>query len=277
MSIPDLLWKPPPNDLSAGPSFLENSVPKRGKSSPLHSPTIPSMPGWLVPRDGQPWPLPSSCDGCSFLENPASVAEAEAPSLPAYFMLSPGLPLRASTQTLHSGGGSRWGAGFQMGLPCPPPPAGTDRLMRCHPSQPHPRHCPSPLGFPRKNASGLAPTMLAPKRGEQTCPKHIVWPDVSSKRLRVTGVIITASCGSEAVTPVPRERLGAGGCWPPPPPPGATHKVPFMGTRRAGHWQLQPQGNPGLGFLRGHNWAFVLTLPVPTRAGLLTGDTVPRT
>lgn len=37
--------------------------------------------------------------------------------------------------------------------------------------------------------------------------------------------------------------------------------MPFIGTRQAGHWQFQPQGNPGLGFLRGHNQAFVLTPP----------------
>lgn len=30
-------------------------------------------------------------------------------------------------------------------------------------------------------------------------------------------------------------------------PLGTTHKVPFMGKRRAGHWQFQPQGNPGWG------------------------------
>lgn len=112
---------------------------------------------------------------------------------------------------------------------------------------------PHPLGFPRKNVSGLVPTSLACRHGEQTrCPQHdcldIVWPSVSSKRSRVTEVIISVTCGSEVVTPIPRERLGAGRCWL-PPPPGATHKVPFMGMRWAGHWQFRPQGNPGLGFL----------------------------
>ena len=56
--------------------------------------------------------------------------------------------------------------------------------------------------------------MPAPRHGEQTCPKHdcldVVWPHVGSKRSGVTGVIVPESCGSEAVTPVPRECLGAG-------------------------------------------------------------------
>lgn len=74
---------------------------------------------------------------------------------------------------------------------------------------------------------------------------------------------MAASCGSEAVTPIPRESLGAGRCWLAASSPRSHTQSSLYGNKTGGHWQLQPQGNPGLGFLRGHNQAFVLTLTHP--------------
>lgn len=184
-----------------------------------------------------------------FAGNPGSRSSSA-----SYTSRAPGPQLPVSTEALRSGGSSRRGGRLtpRRGSRGPPLPAGTDRLTRCLPSQPRPCR-PHPLGFPRRNVSGLAPTMPAPRHGEQTCPEHdcldTVWPHVGSKRSGVTGVIVPESCGSEAVTPVPRECLGAGGVMlAASPPPGTTHKVPFMGTRQARALAVSASGKLRFGF-----------------------------
>ena len=84
------------------------------------------------------------------------------------------------------------------------------------------------------------------------------------------------SCGSQAVTPAPGESLGAGRqAGHLLLPPGATHKVPFMGTRRAGHWQFQPQGNQVWVFSEGTTRPLSCLCPIPTRLACLSGTRCP--
>lgn len=161
---------------------------------------------------------------------------------------------------------------FQTGLRHPHCPAGTDPLLRHLPSQPRPC-CPHPLSFPRNNVSGLDRTMLAPRHGEQTCPKHpsgLV--SALSKRSRVTGVI-AVSCGSEA-----RRSGPFPGRVREPPPPARSHtQSPLYGNKAGQALAVSASGKPRFGFSPRAQPSLCLDFALSPLAGLLFGYTASRT
>lgn len=185
-------------------------------------------------------PFLSACAGCPFVENPESAVGAEA----GLCQLPHTEPRGPNFKGAHKPPIQGQQLGFQMGLPQPPAArlAQTRSQGTSHPSlvpttRPH-------SGFQERMCLvWIRQCWPRDTENRLIVPNATVWP-VSAQR----GQGSQKLSSQRAAAPRRHTRSrGEAGCGEAPAtpssPPAATHKVPFMGTRRAGHWQLQPQGN----------------------------------